>query len=167
MKLSRKVCLVLITLFVSAAIFAEDTAEGFWISIDDKTGKPTAGWEIYIEGNKLHGKILSIAGYPQDVKAIKCKQSYRGFPISGQVNQLTIVGTPWIFGLVRERPGRWINGNVIDPEKGEMYKCIITFHAAGGRYSTDTLEMRGEIGLGIGRSQFWKKASREEAAGLR
>jgi hypothetical protein len=27
--------------------------------------------------------------------------------------------------------------------------------------------MRGEVGLGIGRSQYWRRCTREEAAGLR
>jgi uncharacterized protein (DUF2147 family) len=45
-----------------------------------------------------------------------------------------------------------------------MYKCKIVFHAADGdRYKVDTLEIRGEIGLGIGRSQFWQRASRGTA----
>jgi uncharacterized protein (DUF2147 family) len=82
---------------------------------------------------------------------------------------MPLAGTPWIFGLSPDRQsGQWSGGNVIDPKEGKMYKCKITFHAAGtGKYRTDTLEMRGEIGLGIGRSQFWQKTDRETAASLR
>jgi hypothetical protein len=32
---------------------------------------------------------------------------------------------------------------------------------------TDVLEMRGEIGLGIGRSQFWQKSDQQTASSLR
>jgi uncharacterized protein (DUF2147 family) len=89
------------------------------------------------------------------VKATACKESYSGFPVTGKVNQMTVAGTPWIFGLSMDKPGQWKNGNVIDPSDGKMYKCKITFHPRdGNKYKTDTLEMRGEIRLGIGRSQF-------------
>jgi uncharacterized protein (DUF2147 family) len=147
--------------------FAADPVEGYWLSIDDKTGKVTAGWEIYQEGGKLYGKVISTAEHGPDVKAGACKESYRGFPVSGKVNEMKVVGTPWIFGLVREREGQWSNGSVIDPTDGNMYKCKIIFHFADGKkFMTDTLEMRGEIGMGIGRSQYWRKTSRETALGL-
>ena len=165
----KKAIPVLWFLAVTAGLcFAADPAEGYWVSVDDKTGKVTAGWEIYRNGNTLFGKILSVAGYPQDSKAEKCKDSYAGFPVAGRVNQMPVLGTPWIFGLSSSREGQWSGGNVVDPETGNMYKCRITFHRGdGNRYKTDTLEMRGEIGLGIGRSQFWRKSTQAEAAGLR
>jgi uncharacterized protein (DUF2147 family) len=156
-------------LFLSAGFcFAADPAEGFWISVDEKTGKITAGWEIYQQGGKLYGKILSIAGFPQDVPAALCKESYRGFPLPGKVNEMPVIGTPWIFGLSPDRnPGQWNGGSVINPEDGNIYRCRIIFRPADGkRYKTDTLEMRGEIGLGIGRSQFWRKSTRAEAESL-
>ncbi|MDR1949941.1 MAG: DUF2147 domain-containing protein [Spirochaetaceae bacterium] len=147
---------------------AADPLEGFWVSVDDKTGKVTAGWEIYQSGGKLLGKILSVSGFPQNVKAEKCKDSYPGFPVPGKVNQLPVIGTPWIFGLNMDKAGQWSGGNVIDPDTGNIYKCRITYRPAdGNRYKVDTLEMRGEIGLGIGRSQFWRKSTRTEAEGLR
>jgi uncharacterized protein (DUF2147 family) len=57
---------------------------------------------------------------------------------------------------------------VVNPEDGNMYRCKITYHpVAGDRFAAGTLEMRGEIGLGIGRSQYWRRCTREEAAALR
>jgi len=158
----RTLFIVIFLLFAAGFCFAADSAEGFWISVDDKSGKVTAGWEIYADGDTLYGKILSVADYPQDARAVKCKDSYRGFPLPGKVSEMPVVGTLWIFGLSRDKPGVWTGGHVIDPNDGNMYKCRITYHP-----KTDTLEMRGEIGLGIGRSQFWRKSSREEAAALR
>jgi len=149
-------------LLAAGFCFAADPAEGFWISVDDKSGKVTAGWEIYTDGGTLFGKILSVADYPQDAKAVRCKDSYRGFPLPGKVSEMPVIGTPWIFGLRQDKPGVWIGGQIVDPETGGMYKCRITYHP-----KTETLEMRGEIGLGIGRSQFWRTCSREEAAALK
>ncbi|MDR2485456.1 MAG: DUF2147 domain-containing protein [Treponema sp.] len=152
----------------SGFCFAADPAEGYWLSIDEKTGKITAGWEIYQNNGKLYGKMLSVLGYPQDVKAGRCKESYPGFPLAGKVYEMSVIGTPWIFGLTMDRAGQWSRGNVINAEDGAMYKCKITYRAADGKkYRTDTLEMRGEIGLGIGRSQFWQKATQQQAASLR
>jgi uncharacterized protein (DUF2147 family) len=166
--MKKTVLLVITLLLISAACFAADPAEGFWLSVDEKTGKITAGWEIYLEGGKLYGKVLSTAGFPQDVKAEKCKESYKGFPVSGRVNQMNVVGSPWIFGLAKIKEGQWANGNVINPEDGNMYLCKITFHQRDGKkYKDDTLEMRGELALGIGRSQFWQKADRQAASAVR
>ncbi|MDR2404634.1 MAG: DUF2147 domain-containing protein [Spirochaetaceae bacterium] len=155
-------------LLLGSSLFA-DPAEGFWLSVDEQTGKITAGWELFQENGKLLGRILSIAGHPQDIKASACRESYRGFPRTGKVNELPIVGPPWIFGLSPERSaGHWRGGSVIDPNDGKIYQCRITYHPADGkRFPQDALEMRGEIGLGIGRSQFWRRSTREEASSLR
>jgi uncharacterized protein (DUF2147 family) len=160
--------LVCVLLGLGGLCFAADPAEGYWLSVDEKTGKVTAGWEIYQEGGRLFGKILSTADHPPGVIADKCDESYRGFPAAGKVNQMPVAGTPWIFGLSPEKQsGRWSGGNVIDPNDGKMYKCRIIFRAAGtGKFTADTLEMRGEIGLGIGRSQFWQKTGRQQAGAL-
>ncbi|MDR2534848.1 MAG: DUF2147 domain-containing protein [Treponema sp.] len=164
-----KKSMILLWLYMIRAVicFAADPAEGFWLSVDDKTGKITAGWEIYQNNGKLYGRILSTAGYPQDVKAVPCKESYPGFPVPGKVNEMPVVGTPWIFGLTMDKAGQWSGGSVINVQDGTMYKCKITYRPTDGKkYKTDTLEMRGEIGLGIGKSQFWRKTTRQEAASL-
>jgi uncharacterized protein (DUF2147 family) len=165
MKKVITLCAVLV--FCAGLSFAADPVEGYWISIDEKTEKVSAGWEIYTQGGLLYGKILSIAGFPQDDLAVKCNESYKGFPVSGKVNQLTVVGQPWIFGLKIDKTGQWKGGNVIDPNDGKMYGCEITYRPMDGKkYKVDTLEMRGKIGP-FGRSQFWQKATKEQASSLR
>ena len=165
----KKNIAIFLMLFIATVFrLAADPVEGYWLSIDEKTGKVTAGWMIYQEGGKLYGKILSMADFSGNVLAENCKDSYQGFPVSGRVSQMPVVGTPWIFGLSADRPGEWSGGSVINPEDGRMYRCRIIFRAADGRrYQNNTLEMRGEIGLGIGRSQFWRKTDEETASSLR
>jgi uncharacterized protein (DUF2147 family) len=154
-------------LVLRAGLCFADPVEGYWLSVDERTGKVTAGWEIYEEEGKLYGKVVSTAEHPADVKARLCRESYRGFPVPGKVNEMLVVGTPWIFGLSREREGKWSNGHVIDPTDGNMYHCKITYRPADGKkFTVETLEFRGEIGLGIGRSQFWRKSSLEAALAL-
>jgi uncharacterized protein (DUF2147 family) len=166
--MKKTVFFTALVILAGGICFAADPAEGYWISVDDRTGKVTAGWRIYVQEGKLYGKILSLAGYPRDVKAEKCKDSYPGFPLPGKVSLMPVMGTPWIFGLGMDKPGQWSGGSIIDPESGGFYRCRISFRTADGRrFKEDTLEMRGEIGLGIGRSQFWRKSTPEEAKSLR
>jgi uncharacterized protein (DUF2147 family) len=164
----RKLLFAGLVVFAGQFCFALDPAEGFWFSIDEKSGQITAGWEIYENGGLLYGRMLSLVGRPGHELAVKCKKSYQGFPAAGVVSQMPLAGTPWIFGLRKESEGTWTGGHVVNPEDGNMYRCKITRHPAdGGRFKTEALEMRGEIGLGIGRSQYWQRCTREEAAALR
>ena len=155
-------------IFACAMCFAADPTEGFWISVDEKTNQDTAGWQIWQEGSKLYGKILSVADKPQDEKATGGKgKSYDNFMNGADVSSLTVVGTTWIWDLSNQGEGKWANGYIIDPSDGKRYKCRITFHKADGKkYKGDTLEMRGEVGP-FGRSQFWKKATEAAASALR
>ena len=163
----KKVFFLFFIFKIAGFCFAADPVEGFWLSIDEKTGKITAGWHIYQEGGKLYGKILSTAAEPRGVLAGRCKDSYPGFPVAGKISIMPVAGTPWIYGLSKGKNGEWSGGSVINPEDGNIYKCKITFRPADGKkYKTDTLEMRGEIGLGIGRSQFWQKSDQAAASSL-
>lgn len=164
MKKIITLCVCFMCLF---GCFAADLVEGFWISYDDKTGEATAGWEIYQKDGVLYGEIRSLADYPSDALAVDCKESYKTFPVEGVVNKMTTCNTPWIWGLKMKESGVWQGGNIIDPADGNMYKCKITFRKADGKkFAEDTLEMRGEIGMGIGRSQYWKRSTKEAAYGL-
>jgi uncharacterized protein (DUF2147 family) len=159
-------------IFLGAVIIgAQETPDpviGFWLSVDSKTGAVQSGWEIYQSGGVLYGRMLSGEGISVDDTALRCKDSYPGFPVEGKTNQLPVLGSPWIFGLKKENSGVWSGGFVIDPSNGKIYKCKITWHSADGRkFPKEVLEMRGEIGLGIGGSQYWRRATVEQASALR
>jgi uncharacterized protein (DUF2147 family) len=165
----KKITILLCSLlFVAGFCYAADPVEGYWLSIDEKTNKVTAGWYIYENGGILYGTILSMTDFDDTLQAIPCKETYPGFPLPGKVNLMLVVGTPWIFGLSQDRPGEWSGGNIINAEDGKMYKCKIKYRTADGKkFKTDVLEMRGEIGFGIGRSQYWQKSDRLTASSLR
>jgi uncharacterized protein (DUF2147 family) len=164
----KKLIAILICLTVASVCFAQsDPAEGYWLSVDEKTNRVTAGWQIYQENGVLFGKILSLADQPRGTIADQCKESYKNFPVAGKVNTMPVAGTTWIYGLTRRNSGDWSSGTIINPEDGKMYNCRVIFHAADGKkYLVDTLETRGEIGLGIGRSQFWRKSDQQSASSL-
>ena len=166
--MKKGITLVLAFLFVAGVLCAADPVEGYWLSVDEKTNKVTAGWFIYQQGGKLYGKIVSLADVEITALATDCKESYPGFPVAGRVNKMTIVGSPWIYGLSMDKPGEWSGGTIIDPASGSAYNCKIVFHPANGKeYKIDTLQMRGSGFLGIGRSQYWRKSDQATASSLR
>jgi len=169
----KKTTALIICLVIAAVCYAQnDPVEGYWLSIDENTNKITAGWQIYQENGLLYGKIVSITAEPKGVKAYRCKDSYKGFPVAGKVSGMEVAGPPWIYGLTKNtRNGEWAGGRIINPEDGKDYNCRIIFHHAGSKsgsrtFQADTLEMRGEIGLGIGRSQFWQKSDLQTTSNL-
>jgi len=163
----KKIITLVIVLFVYAeAAFAADPVEGFWLSVDDKTGEIKSGWEIYESSGVMYGKMLSAAGFTSATRATRCRDSYANFPITGKVNQLPLLGTPWMFGLRRESSGKWTNGNIVNPEDGNMYKLSLIHHPVDGKkFQQETLEVRGQL-LFFSGSQYWKRATREEASAL-
>ncbi|MDR1894759.1 MAG: DUF2147 domain-containing protein [Spirochaetales bacterium] len=164
----KKITGVFVFALAAGFCFALDPAEGYWFSVDDRSGARTAGWEIYESGGLLLGKMLSAPGLPESQRAVRCRRSYPGYPLEGNVNEMPMIGTPWIFGLRMTRRGYWEDGHVINPENGSIYKCKLIYHPAdGGRFKEEALEIRGEIGLGIGGSQYWQRCTREQAASLR
>jgi len=165
--LKRLATLCFLAVFGVSLLAAADKVEGFWKSVDE-TGKTTAAWKIYQKDAKLYGEIVTVPGQSDSKIADACLPSYKGFPVSGDVNKMTVVNTPFIFGLSMKKEGQWEGGNIIDPKDGKMYKCKIAFRAADGKkYPTDVLEMRGEIGMGLGRSQYWVRTTEAEIAALR
>jgi len=166
--MKQRCAAIVLAFFCAGALSAADPAEGYWLGVDDKSGEVLAGWEIYQDGGLLLGKMLSARGVAATERASRVKDSYPGFPVSGKVSAMPVLGTPWIFGLSPTKAGQWSGGSIIDPNDGKMYRCKIIYRPADGKkFTTDVLEMRGEIGLGIGRSQYWRRTSWEEAAGLR
>jgi len=164
--MKKIIATVIAVLAFTGAAFAADPVEGFWLSVDDKTGEIKSGWEIYENNGYMYGKMLSAVGSSSTTKATRCRDSYAGFPVAGKVNQLPLLGTPWMFGLRRESPGKWTNGNIVNPEDGNMYKLSLIHHPADGKkFQQEALEIRGQL-LVFSGSQYWKRATHEEANSL-
>lgn len=171
MKNAKKV-LALVAIFFGFAsfVFATDPVIGYWVSYDDESGKAEAGWQIWEQNGKLYGKIVSLIGKSKDEKATgaKGRGPYEGFPQAGKLEDMTVIGTTWIYDLQKKSEGNWEKGFIVDPKNGKRYKCKIVFHKAdGNKYKKDTLQMRGEIGAGIGRNQWWLASTEAEAMALK
>ncbi len=162
----KKIVGVLAFLFCLGLSFAADKAEGLWKSIDDEDNEVTAVWQIYEEGGLLFGKMLAVVDCPQDELAEDCKKSYKGFPLSGNVNEMPLVGTPWIFNMKKDSDGNWSGGKIIDPDEGKMYGCVIKYLAKGEKHKKytakePTLAMAGTIGP-IQVFQYWLPATQAD-----
>lgn len=166
MKKSIKTVLAVVAMSVmSVFAFAKDPCEGFWISVDDKTGNPSGGWCITVDGDTLTGEMTNVPNQDNSTLAFGAagKGPYSDFPVKGELKDMPVVGTPWIYNMKKVSEGKWAKGHIIDPGDGSKYACTITFHAADGKkYKVDTLEMRGSIGP-FGRSQFWVACTEDEA----
>ncbi len=165
----KKIYALIASLALFAGLsFAADPAVGLWKSISDETGEITAIWNIYEENGKLFGTIAAVVDYPQNVVASACKESYPNFPVSGAVNKMHTVGTPWIHNMEKQSEGHWAKGNIVNPGDGKRYGCVIKYLSAGEknrRYvaTGPTLAMAGTVGP-IQVYQYWVPATQADIA---
>lgn len=116
--------------------------EGRWLSGDGD------GWiKIELVGDSLIGKI---AGSPNDKPGdepryddLNPDPALRDRPLKG----LTIMS-----GFTYDGDGRWVGGNIYDPNSGKTYKATIR------QVNADKLKLRGYIGISLfGRTDTWTR----------
>lgn len=118
---------------------------GKWKTIDDETGQAKSVVEIFEKSGKIYGKIIEIVN-PEKRKSVcyKCPGENKNAPILGLVI---------IKGLVKDGD-EYNGGKILDPSKGDEYKCFITLE------SKDKLKVRGYIGFAVfGRTQYWQRVN--------
>ncbi|WP_264563880.1 DUF2147 domain-containing protein [Flavobacterium sp. N3904] len=114
---------------------------GKWKTIDDETGQAKSIVEIYEKSGKIYGKIIDIVN-PEKRKNLCTK-------CSGENKNAPILGMVIIKDLVKDGD-EYNGGKILDPSKGEEYKCLI---ALDGK---DKLKVRGFVGVSLfGRTQYW------------
>ncbi len=132
-------------LFLSAMILAEDSSPvGLWKTIDDKTHMPRGTVRIYEENGEYFGKIESSFNPAERTKKCsKCPGDRRDQPIIGLV----------ILRGMMKRGSEYSGGEILDPETGEVYKCVLRLSGDG-----DMLLVRGYFVVPlVGRTQVWMR----------
>lgn len=135
---------LLFTLFFSGALLANSPV-GQWRTIDDADGKEKSVVEIYEQGGKIYGKIVSLRE-PNDENGkpkicTKCNGADKGKPV---------VGLVIVKGLSADGD-EYEGGTIMDPNDGKVYKCTLKVEDGGKK-----LRVRGYFGF-IYRSQYWYK----------
>ena len=125
-------------------IFQTTNFEGKWVTVDDETGVEKSIISLYIENDKLYGKIEKLLlDEDKGQICINCKGSEKNQPIEG----LLILK-----GLTKDG-NSWTNGNILDPANGKEYDCTLTLSGP------TKLKVRGFIGFSfLGRTQIWKRS---------
>ena len=133
--------------FTSLMTYAA-SIEGYWKSIDDRTGEQLSIVEIRKGADgRYHGKIAyryPVPGGAALINCTKCPPPYTNQPI---------VGLEFFSGFKQDEknPNLYMDGRVLEPKSGKIYKGKANLSADGKR-----LRLRGYVGISaLGRTQVW------------
>ena len=114
---------------------------GVWTTIDDKTGKKRSEIRLSMKNNELNGKILRVYAEAGDTGLCKnCPGKFKNKPVEG---------LNFLWGLKEDKHGDWIDGEILDPKSGKIYRAKMT-------QKGDKLYVRGYVGFALlGRTQIW------------
>ena len=136
---------------LSGLSFAQsDPLIGKWKTIDDRTGYSRADVEIRKKPDGTYeGIIVETRNVPGAEKMVTCTKC------PGTLKNKPFLGLPFIWGFKQDpkNPREFIQGHVLDPIGGKVYKGKARLNANGKR-----LTLRGYVGVSvIGRSVTWVK----------
>ena len=143
--MKKSIVFSLVVFFLLIFNMQSQNVLGKWKTIDDETGQAKSVVEIYEKSGKIYGKIIEIVN-PEKRKSL-CTNC------SGENKNAPILGLIIIKDLVKDG-NEYNGGKILDPNKGEEYKCLI---ALDGK---DKLKVRGFVGVSIfGRTQYWQRVN--------
>ena len=149
--LIRIIFLILSFLVLSAVSRADDVnaAVGNWQTINDSTKLPSSIVNISIKNGTLVGEISQLLSgshfKPTDV-CTKCPDAQKNKPIIGLV---------FLWGFVPNNNDEWVNGSVLDPKDGHIYRGTIKIVDNGTK-----MQLRGYWGP-FWRTQVWTRVNRD------
>ncbi|MBX2816077.1 MAG: DUF2147 domain-containing protein [Saprospiraceae bacterium] len=113
---------------------------GFWKTVDDVSGETRSIVEISSKDALLYGTVKKLLQDDPNTLCDACKGSNHEKPIQGMV----------IIQGMEKDGDRWNSGKILDPETGNVYRCIIWLEEGG-----DVLRVRGKHWTGLYRTQKW------------
>jgi uncharacterized protein (DUF2147 family) len=149
MRVSKLISTVILSL-CAAASWAQDPALGQWHTVDDETGEIKSLVTLSVtEDGSMVGYITKVLIASDDGGLCdKCEGDMKDQPIEGM---------EFIWGFKKIAEGKWEDGQLLDPETGDVYSGNITITDDPSK-----LDVRGYVGISLfGRSQTWNKV--EEA----
>lgn len=124
------------------------TPEGFWKSIDDRTGEQLSIIEIKKKpDNTYTGTIVyryPVPGGAVLTNCVKCPEPFKNKPILG-------LQIAWGLKEDPKNQNHYIDGRVLEPKTGNIYEGKAQLSADGKR-----IRMRGYMGISVlGRTVVW------------
>ena len=140
--------LMSMSLALSSLMTFAATPEGFWKSIDDRTGEQLSIIELKKKpDNTYTGTIVyryPVPGGAVLTNWVKCPEPFKNKPILG-------LQIAWGLKEDPKKPNQYIDGRVLEPKTGNIYKGKAQLSADGKR-----MRMRGYMGISaLGRTQVW------------
>lgn len=120
--------------------------DGYWSTVDDKTGKPKAFVQIFTKDNVVYAVVKG--GYPvngvvpHDI-CTKCPSPFTNQPVTNM--QI-------MWGVNYDADNKdYSGGQILDPDSGSIYRVMLTPSTDG-----QSLKVHGYIGIPLlGRTQMW------------
>lgn len=149
-KLLSLVLLLMVVHFGANAQAKADRIIGYYLTVDDATGKEKSQVQIFKATNgKYFGKIVWLAEPNKNGKA-KVDEDNPEKALQSR----PIVGLQLLKGFsYDEKTGEWNNGTIYNPTGGKTYNCFI-------KSDGNKLKIRGFIGaawMGLGKTATWTK----------
>jgi uncharacterized protein (DUF2147 family) len=141
-------CMMGLAISLSSFLTAAESIEGYWKSIEERTGQQLSIVEIRKgDDGKFHGKI--VYRYPNAsgnalTHCTKCAAPNTNKPI---------LGLEILYGFKEDpnKPDSYIDGRVLEATSGKIYKGKASVTSGGKR-----LRMRGYMGISaLGRTVVW------------
>jgi len=147
----KKVYLACLFLWISClgtALWADEAISGFWVIRDEDTLAPQTIVAVYEHASRYYGRIMVTFNEGKLQDSIENPR----VKAPGVVGQPYYSGMDIIWDLVKKGE-KYINGNVIDPQKGIVYDAKMWREG-------DNLILRGEV-LFFGKNMTWFPATEE------
>lgn len=142
--LKRTAFLFLLAVLAIPAFSQTLSPLGVWTNSEKK-----ATFEIYKNGDKLYGKIVTLT-VPNDPATGKPKTDSQN--PDPKLKDRPRLGLVFLQGFKYEDNNKWVDGKIYDPESGKTYSSYMKMKDA------NTVEVRGYIGFSlIGKSQTWTR----------
>lgn len=148
--MKRTLSLAIFAVVISFAVSATagwKNVTGYWVTIDDESGKKKSIVKIYKEGGEVRGKVVKLLDPPKEnPKCTECEGEKKNKPVKG----LEI-----IWGMKPDKDeGVWQDGTILDPENGKKYDSKL-WTTDGG----DKLKVRGYVTV-FYRTQTWHRTDK-------
>ena len=138
----------LIGILIFCSTLRADNIQGFWKTIDEKTGQPQCIVAIYEYQNKYYGRIIGTYNKQGEMNETLDAPQDRA---PGVVGKPFYCGLDLIWDL---KKGSKCKGKIVDPKKGNIYRAELWV-------KDGNLIVRGKL-LCFGRNQTWLPASNED-----